>query len=224
MDFEYYVKEDDIMSIGAINNNVSTTSAANTSPAVSEKAAEKAAETTAKNSAKDSAKDSGVVYEKGSSTVNTSYVKQNQALIDKLKADADARVSQLRGIVEKMMTKQGAAIGQADDMWKFLASGKYTVSAEVKAQAQKDIAEDGYWGVAQTSDRILDFAKALSGNDPEKADELLEAFKKGFKQATGAWGKDLPDISKRTYDAVVEKFNNWKNEAEDKSSTSVETE
>ncbi len=66
MDFEYYVKEDDIMSIGAINNNVSTTSAANTSPAVSEKAAEKAAETTAKNSAKDS----GVVYEKGSSTVN----------------------------------------------------------------------------------------------------------------------------------------------------------
>ena len=180
MDFEYYVKEDDIMSIGAINNNVSTTSAANTSPAVSEKAAEKAAETTAK----DSAKDSGVVYEKGSSTVNTSYVKQNQALIDKLKADADARVSQLRGIVEKMMTKQGAAIGQADDMWKFLASGKYTVSAEVKAQAQKDIAED----------------------------------------ATGAWGKDLPDISKRTYDAVVEKFNNWKNGAEDKSSTSVETE
>jgi len=153
-----------------------------------------------------------------------SPVKQNQALIDKLKADADARVSQLRGIVEKMMTKQGAAIGQADDMWKFLASGKYTVSAEVKAQAQKDIAEDGYWGVAQTSDRILDFAKALSGNDPEKADELLEAFKKGFKQATGAWGKDLPDISKRTYDAVVEKFNNWKNGAEDKSSTSFETE
>lgn len=220
MDFDYYVKEDDIMSIGAINNNVSTSSAANTSPAVSEKAAEKAAETTAK----DTAKDSGVVYEKGSSTVNTSYVKQNQALIDKLKADADARVSQLRGIVEKMMTKQGAAIGQADDMWKFLASGKYTVSAEVKAQAQKDIAEDGYWGVAQTSDRILDFAKALSGNDPEKADELLEAFKKGFKQATGAWGRDLPDISKRTYDAVVEKFNNWKNGTEDKTATAVETE
>lgn len=209
------------MSIGAINNNVSTASAANTSPAVSEKAAEKAAETTA---SKETAKDSGVVYEKGSSTVNTSYVKQNQALIDKLKADADARVSQLRGIVEKMMTKQGVAIGQADDMWKFLASGKYTVSAEVKAQAQKDIAEDGYWGVAQTSDRILDFAKALSGNDPEKADELLEAFKKGYKQATGAWGKDLPDISKRTYDAVVEKFNKWKNGTEDKASTTVETE
>ena len=80
-----------------------------------------------------------------------------------------------------------------------------------KAQAQADIAEDGYWGVEQTSERILDFAKALSGNDPEKADLLLNAFKKGFEQATKSWGKKLPDISQRTYDAVVEKFEAWKN-------------
>ena len=53
-----------------------------------------------------------------------------------------------------------------------------TVDADTIAQAKKDIAEDGYWGVDQTSDRILDFAKALSGDDPDKADMLLEAFKK----------------------------------------------
>ena len=87
-----------------------------------------------------------------------------------------------------MMTKQGVAIGTADDMWKFLAKGDFTVSADVKAQAQADIADDGYWGVEQTSDRILDFAKALSGDDPDKADAMLEAFKKGFEQATKAWG------------------------------------
>ena len=204
-------------SIGAINNNVA--SVANTSPKTTEKAAEKAAETTSSQTA---SKDSGVVYEKSSSTVNTSYVKQNSALIQKLKADADERVSQLRGIVEQMMTKQGAAIGKADDMWKFLAGGNFTVSADVKAQAQKDIAEDGYWGVAQTSDRILDFAKALSGGDASKADELLEAFKKGYKQATGSWGKELPDISKRTYDAVVEKFDKWKNGTETEATTETE--
>ena len=51
---------------------------------------------------------------------------------------------------------------------------------------------------------FFDFAKALSGNDPEKADLLLDAFKKGFKEATKSWGQDLPDISQRTYDAVVE--------------------
>ncbi|MGN0291831.1 MAG: hypothetical protein ACI4C5_07855, partial [Lachnospiraceae bacterium] len=65
-----------------------------------------------------------------------------------------------------------------------------------------------------TSDRIVEFAKALSGGDPEKADEMLAAFKKGFEQATAAWGKELPDISSRTYDAVVKKFDAWKNGTE----------
>ena len=69
-------------------------------------------------------------------------------------------------------------MAKADDMWSFLAGGNFTVSADVKAQAQADIAEDGYWGVNQTSDRILDFAKALSGNDKSKAQELADAFKR----------------------------------------------
>ena len=158
----------------------------------------------------------GVIYEKGSSDKSSSSQKtQNSALIAKMKADSDNRISQLRGIVEQMMSKQGAAIGKADDMWSFLAGGNFTVSADVKAQAQADIAEDGYWGVNQTSDRILDFAKALSGNDKSKAQELVDAFKKGFDQATKAWGGKLPDISQQTYDKVLEKFDSWMNGEED---------
>lgn len=95
-----------------------------------------------------------------------------------MKADTANRTNQLRSMVEQMMTKQGKKIGQADDIWSFLASGKYNVSPEVRAQAQKDIADDGYWGVEQTSDRIVEFAKALSGGDSEKADEMIAAFKK----------------------------------------------
>ncbi len=96
-------------------------------------------------------------------------------------------------------------------MWKFLASGEFTVDEETKKNAREAISEDGYWGVNQTSDRIVDFAIALSGNDPSKAEELLDAFKKGFDEATKAWGKDLPDISQKTYDAVLSKFDAWKN-------------
>lgn len=211
------------MSISAINN-VSSTVAANTTTAA--KTTEKASteKTSTETSSKASENTSGVVYDRTSSTVNTDYVKKNSALIEKLKADSDARVSQLRGIVEQMMTKQGATIAKADDIWSFLASGDFTVSPEVKAQAQADIAEDGYWGVEQTSDRILDFAKALSGNDPEKADEMLEAFKKGFEEATASWGKELPEISQKTYDAVLEKFEAWKNGTEDTANTTTTTE
>lgn len=203
------------MSVNAINN-------ASYAPAANTSSAAKASENEAAKEVKESKKEtSGVVYEKSSSTVNTDYVKKNSALISKLKADSDARVSQLRGIVEQMMKKQGTAIGNADSMWRFLAGGNFTVSADVAAQAQADIAEDGYWGVEQTSDRILDFAKALSGSNPEKADELLAAFKKGFQQATKSWGNTLPDISQRTYDAVVKKFDAWKNGTEKTEDTSA---
>lgn len=157
--------------------------------------------------------EAAAVYE--GSTTTTSSKKtytQNTAMVEKLKADAEARTSQLRSLVEKMMTKQGHTIGTADDMWKFLAEGNFTVDPATKAQAQADIAEDGYWGVEQTSDRILDFAKALTGGDPDLIDEMQEAFEKGFGEATKSWGKELPEISQKTYDAVMEKFEAWRNE------------
>lgn len=196
------------MAINSITNSVAAQQAS-TYTAAKTDYTEKKSESSTKT-------DTGVVYEKSSDqTSGTVTKKTDYALVNKLKADAEERTSQLRSLVEKMMTKQGVAIGTADSMWSFLAEGDFTVDEATRAQAQADIADDGYWGVDQTSDRILDFAKALSGNDPEKADLLLDAFKKGFKEATKSWGQDLPDISQRTYDAVVEKFNKWKNGTEE---------
>ena len=159
------------------------------------------------------------VYERSAESKTVSAKNMNvdrDALVAQLKADSEAQVKSLMDIVNKTISGQGKAFSMAsgDDMWKFLASGNFTVDAETKAQAQKDIAEDGYWGVEKTSDRIVDFAKALSGGDEKKADELIGAFKKGFDQATKAWGKTLPDISQRTYDRVLEKMDNWKNGTE----------
>lgn len=197
------------MAINSVNNVTTQQTTAYTAPQTTD-TVEKAAVTTEKTSRNDT----GVVYEKSNQADNVVTKKADYAMVEKLKADAEQRTAQLRSLVEKMMTKQGEAIGTADSMWSFLVKGDFTVDAETKAQAEADIAEDGYWGVEQTSDRILDFAKALSGNDPEKADLLLDAFKKGFEEATKTWGDELPDISQRTYDAVVEKFENWKNGTE----------
>ena len=196
------------MAINSITNSVAAQQAS-TYTATKTDYTEKKSESSTKT-------DTGVVYEKRSDKTLRGLPKETHyALVNKLKADAEERTSQLRSLVEKMITKQGVAIGTADSMWSFLAKGDFTVDEATRAQAQADIADDGYWGVDQTSDRILDFAKALSGNDPEKADLLLDAFKKGFKEATKSWGQDLPDISQRTYDAVVEKFNKWKNGTEE---------
>lgn len=152
------------------------------------------------------AEDTGVIYERSEQTAATKKYKPDVNLINKLKADAEARTAQLRSLVEQMMGKQVNAYGQANDIWKFLASGKFTVDPATKAQAQADIAEDGYWGVEATSSRIIDFATALTGGDPSKVEEMREAFKKGYAMAEEKWGGELPDISKRTYDAVMKKF------------------
>ena len=176
--------------------------------------------------AESSAADKGVVYEPSNAkdtAAKTTYTPDTN-LINKMKADADARTAQLRSLVEKMMTGQATAYGKANDIWSFLRSGNYTVDAATRAQAQADIAEDGYWGVNQTSDRIIDFAKALTGGDPDKIEEMRSAFEKGFKKAGKTWGGDLPDISQRTYDAVMEKFDKMAEEAKKTSATPVDTE
>ena len=154
--------------------------------------------------------EASAVYEPSDASTTTDTVKktytQNTELIAKLKADADERTAQLKSIVEKLISGQGNALGMADDMWSFLRTGDFTVDAETKAQAQADIADDGYWGVEQTSDRIIDFATALTGGDPDKLEEMREAFKEGYEQATKTWGDELPEISKKTYEAVMQKF------------------
>jgi hypothetical protein len=74
--------------------------------------------------------------------------------------------------------------------------------------AQNLIADNGYWGVEQTSSRIADFAIGQIGNDPSKLDKIKEAIMNGFNSAKEAFGGQLPDISQKTIDAVMSKLDN----------------
>lgn len=192
-------------SINSVNGLTQTTSSysAYSSTAVS-KTTEEAAASTAQTT-----EEVGAVYEPSTETTTDSTKKTytaNTELVNKLKADADARTAQLQSLVEKLISKQSTAYANANDMWSILSSGNFTVDAATKAQAQADISEDGYWGVSQTSDRIIDFATALTGGDPDKIEEMREAFQKGYKQAEKTWGGSLPEISQKTYEAVMQKF------------------
>jgi hypothetical protein len=153
------------------------------------------------------------VYEKSNENKSKKIYTQDTATIAQLKADSDRRAQQLRNLVEKMLLKQGETLKESD-MYQLLREGKVPVDAETAAQAKQDISEDGYWGISQTSDRLVSFAKALTGGDPSKADEMIEAVKKGFDQATKAWGGDLPEISQKTLDTTLQKLNDWKDSAE----------
>lgn len=133
-------------------------------------------------------------------------------IVEQMRSEANLRTEQFRKLVLQMFMKQGKIINTGE-IWELLASGDFKVDPATAKKAADDISEDGYWGVKQTSERIFDFARALSGDDPEKMENMLSAFKKGFQQATGAWGKELPEISRQTYDAVLEKFEQFESES-----------
>lgn len=189
--------------------SVAQTAATSTVSKAAEVKEEKAVETVKE--------DVGAVYEKGQNqgkatySINKMSKEDRDALVNQLNADMEKRQAQLLDLVQKTISGQVGAYGKAtgDDMWKFLASGKFTVDSATKAQAQADISEDGYWGVKQTSQRLFDFASALAGDDVEKMKSMQEAIEKGYKQAEKTWGKELPEISKNTLDATNKLFEDY---------------
>ena len=193
--------------ITEVTNNIATAYASS----VTASSEEKSKDTEVKEKTQAAA-----VFEKSydSDTKSASSAKESDRtkIIRQMQADVASRQQQLLNIVQKMMGKQAKAYGIAnsdndeESMWRFLAKGDFTVDAATKAQAEADIAEDGYWGVKQTSERILDFATTLAGNDPEKLEKMRAAFEKGYAQAEKTWGGELPEISKKTFDAVMKGF------------------
>lgn len=185
------------MSVNGVTNSMASsyTSATN--------AATKSAETVAKKS---TAEDVGVVYEPSKAKDSKDKkMTDYSSIVSGLKQELSTKNQQLQNLVTQLLGKQAKKYTSLSDLFKNLNPDAATV-----AQAQKDIGEDGYWGVEQTSDRLVSMAQALSGGDASKADEMIAAVKKGFEQATKAWGEDLPDICKQTIDAAVKKLTDWR--------------
>ncbi len=161
---------------------------------------------------------SAATYEKGETKQNGIYSinkmseADRAALSEQLKADAEARKAQLINIVNESVYGQAETFAKASDdesFWRKLARGEINVDPATRAQAQKDIAEDGYYGVKQTSQRMFDFACALAGDDVDKMKEMQEAMKKGYAMAQETWGGELPGICQKTLEAANKLFDDY---------------
>ena len=191
----------------SVNNtsNVSSADLYNTYGTTANKKAEKSTDTAVKEEA-------GVVYEASGKAAKRV---KNPALVAQMQADMENRQAQLQSIVSEMLGKQANTNSIGTGIWKLFAQGKYeNVDQAAVEQAKKDIAEDGYWGVKQTSDRLIDFAVALAGDDDTALNKMKNAFKKGYEKAEKLWGGELPEICRNTYDTVLSKFDDLLNQSE----------
>jgi hypothetical protein len=144
------------------------------------------------------------VYKKTEKQENIRYI-YDKNTIDKVKRDSEKTYAQLRLIVEDMLKRQGKALNliKEDEL--------VVVDETARLEAQKLIGPNGPLGVEAVSQRIVDFAIALSGGDKAKLSTLRKAINEGFEEAEKTLGK-LPDISRQTYDKIMEKLDTWEKE------------
>lgn len=167
-------------------------------------------ETASKTETKKTA-DTGVIYEPSTSAKDSSTkVTDYSSIVASMKKELSSKNEQLQNLVNKLLSNQAKKYISLSDMFKDIQ-----VDEQTRIQAQKDISDDGYWGVEQTSDRLVSMAKALSGGDSSKADAMISAIEKGFDEATKAWGDKLPDICQKTIDAAKQKLQNWRDGGSD---------
>jgi hypothetical protein len=111
----------------------------------------------------------------------------------------------LRGLVLNIFKEQGLDYKIATD------NSEIDLSTVTPEEAQELIADDGYFGVEKTSERIFNFAAGMAGGDPAKIDAIRQGVEIGFQEALDAFGGWLPDISYETYDTVMQKLDDWAN-------------
>ncbi len=115
----------------------------------------------------------------------------------------DPQLNLLRSLVLQIFEEQGLATKLS------MGDASIDIKSLTPGQAQELVADDGYFGIEQTSERIFQGAIGIAGGDPTRLDAILKGVEKGFAEAEKAFGGTLPEISYKTRDAVLEKLSNW---------------
>ncbi|MCL2853049.1 MAG: hypothetical protein FWE20_08475 [Defluviitaleaceae bacterium] len=159
------------------------------------------------------------VYQQSGGTQANQF-RPDRETMTRLTNEANQRSQQLMDLVERLFGTQARTFQTAMGELRAALEGGMEIDPDVVAQAQRDIADDGYFGVEQTSQRILDFARAISGGDPSRIAVLRQGVERGFEAAERAWGGRLPEISQRTLEAVRRGFDEWEQSARNTSNLS----
>ena len=132
------------------------------------------------------------------------------ATIDRLWKETNHVADAVRKLVASAIGKDD---GSGQGFWATRAKGGFKLSEAEQAQAKELIGEDGFFGVKKTTARIMDFAKALVGENAseEQIEKMRAAVQEGFDQVAKLFGgfDKLPDVTKDTYEAIMKAFDEW---------------
>jgi len=138
--------------------------------------------------------------------VNISYSSESVSTYQydmSLEQTAGDGLDLLRGLVLNIFKEQGLEYKIET------TAGEVDLESITPEEAQELVADDGYFGVENTAERIFNFAVGVAGGDITRIDAIKEGVNNGFAEALEAFGGELPEISYDTYDAVINKLDEW---------------
>ncbi len=139
----------------------------------------------------------------GESAVSVTY---NSTLT--LNSPEDGKYAAMRSLVASLLKQQGV------DSKFSVGDTEYDIAELSPEEAGELVADDGYFGVEQTSERIFQFAVGIAGGDPSRLEAIKQGVEQGFQEAFEAFGNWLPEISYKTRDAVMQKLDDWASQAQ----------
>ncbi len=128
----------------------------------------------------------------------------NSMAVQSLMGEHDDIQGAFNQLITDLLKRQGYTEEQ-------IQSGEFKdldVDEIAQAEAQKMIGPGGDLSPEKVSDRIVNFAIAVTGNDKEKIDLIRSSIDRGFAEAEQMIGQ-LPEISKETYELIQEKLDKW---------------
>jgi hypothetical protein len=194
-----------------------------------------AASNTAQSAAQaEAALNEAAVYEKGGAAAAKTTYTRDSAALGELRMKDQAYIQNLQNVVSQLinqLNKNSLAsnnstflnpidVSKVESYWDLVidnGDGTFSwhpdLSDDAKdvliSKAQEDIGENGFYGVLQTSRRLIDFAKGITGGDPSKIGMMREYIQAGFDEVSRMFGGKLPEISYQTLEATMKGLDDW---------------
>lgn len=126
---------------------------------------------------------------------------------EQIQKSANEMAFQSASVQSSLLRKEDDFAKEYDAFQTFLQEIGYEgkpIAELSQEEASALVAEDGFFGVEQTSQRIADFVINGAGGDEEMLRAGREGMLRGFKEAEEMWGGELLEISQETMKKALE--------------------
>ncbi|HBE79211.1 MAG TPA: hypothetical protein DDW65_15780 [Firmicutes bacterium] len=132
--------------------------------------------------------------------------------VQRLKEELDKSHERVKQLMIAMFKRQGLEVPDLNDV-KIADLKNIKIDETAQKEAEAMIADGGEFSAQNVSNRIVQFAKVVSGGDRSKVEQLKAAIEDAYNEVKQKFGdEEIPEITKVTYQMIMGKLDAWARE------------